>query len=171
MEAILPLWGKMLNVEKARLDKVYGNEKLIPVVLALGCGIGDDFAVLKKGKEYSSRVSQSIKHLVPGRLYCFQCCMFDVKAVKNAEKCDRRVELDISIVGATVLKEFSWRHIDRRVTDKKNNPAVNLEHIVFRAESAEAALNISNKTAPEGSELGINFISLCPYYQEGEETP
>lgn len=134
-------------------------------------GIGDDFAVLKKGKEYSSRVSQSIKHLVPGRLYCFQCCMFDVKAVKNAEKCDRRVELDISIVGATVLKEFSWRHIDRRVTDKKNNPAVNLEHIVFRAESAEAALNISNKTAPEGSELGINFISLCPYYQEGEETP
>ncbi|MDQ5983103.1 MAG: DNA gyrase subunit B [Eubacteriales bacterium SKADARSKE-1] len=46
-QAILPLWGKMLNVEKARLDKVYGNEKLMPVVTALGCGIGDEFDVTK----------------------------------------------------------------------------------------------------------------------------
>ena len=46
-QAILPLWGKMLNVEKARLDKVYGNEKLIPVVVALGCGIGEEFDISK----------------------------------------------------------------------------------------------------------------------------
>lgn len=47
IQAILPLWGKMLNVEKARLDKVYGNEKLMPVVIALGCGIGEEFDVSK----------------------------------------------------------------------------------------------------------------------------
>lgn len=46
-QAILPLWGKMLNVEKARVDKVYNNEKLIPVVKALGTGIGDDFDLTK----------------------------------------------------------------------------------------------------------------------------
>ena len=51
-QAILALWGQMLNVEKARLDKVYGNDKLTPVVLALGCGLGEDLdlAKLRYGK-------------------------------------------------------------------------------------------------------------------------
>ena len=46
-QAILPLWGKMLNVEKARVDKVYGNDKLQPVITALGAGIGEEFDVNK----------------------------------------------------------------------------------------------------------------------------
>ena len=46
-QAILPLWGKMLNVEKARIDKVYTNEKLMPVVAALGTSIGEDFNIEK----------------------------------------------------------------------------------------------------------------------------
>ena len=47
IQAILPLWGKMLNVEKARIDKVLGNDKLTPVVTALGTGIGEEFNVEK----------------------------------------------------------------------------------------------------------------------------
>lgn len=46
-QAILPLWGKMLNVEKARVDKVFGNEKLMPVVKALGTGLGEEFDISK----------------------------------------------------------------------------------------------------------------------------
>ena len=46
-QAILPLWGKMLNVEKVRIDKVYGNDKLMPVVTALGTSMGEDFDVSK----------------------------------------------------------------------------------------------------------------------------
>ncbi len=51
-QAILPLWGKMLNVEKSRIDKVYSNEKLLPIIQALGAGIGDEFDPnnLKYGK-------------------------------------------------------------------------------------------------------------------------
>ena len=46
-QAILPLWGKMLNVEKARLDRVYSNDKLLPIITALGCSIGDEFDITK----------------------------------------------------------------------------------------------------------------------------
>ena len=46
-QAILPLWGKMLNVEKARADRIYGNDKLNPVIVAVGAGIGPDFDITK----------------------------------------------------------------------------------------------------------------------------
>ena len=46
-QAVLPLWGKMLNVEKARADKIYGNDKLAPVITALGAGIGEEFSLEK----------------------------------------------------------------------------------------------------------------------------
>lgn len=46
-QAILPLWGKMLNVEKARIDKVYGNDKLTPIITAIGAGIAEDFDITK----------------------------------------------------------------------------------------------------------------------------
>ena len=46
-QAILPLWGKMLNVEKVRPDKIYGNDKLQPVIIALGAGLGNEFDISK----------------------------------------------------------------------------------------------------------------------------
>jgi DNA gyrase subunit B len=46
-QAILAMWGKMLNVEKARADKIYGNDKLYPLIVALGAGIGEDFDIEK----------------------------------------------------------------------------------------------------------------------------
>ncbi|MBQ1642868.1 MAG: DNA topoisomerase (ATP-hydrolyzing) subunit B [Oscillospiraceae bacterium] len=46
-QAILAMWGKMLNVEKARADKIYGNDKLRPMIVALGCGIGEEFNIDK----------------------------------------------------------------------------------------------------------------------------
>ena len=46
-QAILAMWGKMLNVEKARADKIYGNDKLSPMIVALGCGIGEEFNIDK----------------------------------------------------------------------------------------------------------------------------
>jgi DNA gyrase subunit B len=46
-QAILAMWGKMLNVEKARADKIYGNDKLYPLIVALGAGIGDEFNIEK----------------------------------------------------------------------------------------------------------------------------
>ncbi|MBN1519817.1 MAG: DNA topoisomerase (ATP-hydrolyzing) subunit B [Spirochaetales bacterium] len=47
IQAILPLWGKMMNVEKTRIDKVIGNDKLQPIIQSLGCGIGEDFDISK----------------------------------------------------------------------------------------------------------------------------
>lgn len=47
IQAILPLWGKMMNVEKARIDKVIGNDKLQPIIQSLGCNIGEDFDIAK----------------------------------------------------------------------------------------------------------------------------
>ena len=60
----------------------------------------------------------------------------------------------------------SWRHIDKRVTKNKPTAVVNLVHTVFRATGAEAIVSISNAAAPDGSDLGANYISITPYYSD-----
>ena len=76
-QAILPLWGKMLNVEKARVDKVYGNDKLTPVIVALGTGIAENFVTVLLGNKWLPTVYYI-------QIACF-AMMFDVVAAGNCE--------------------------------------------------------------------------------------
>lgn len=128
-QAILPLWGKMLNVEKARLDRIYGNDKLMPVVLALGTGIGEDFDIskLRYGKTIimaDADVDGShIRTLLltfffrfmrplieQGHIYLAQPPLYEVKKGKKTigyaydEK--QRDELAATVDGEPIIKRF-----------------------------------------------------------------
>ena len=128
-------------------------------------GIGDDFALFKKQPGGKARLSQRVKGLEPGRLYCLQGCVFDAKAAREGRSAGYAA-LNLMIDGVEIDEKKSWRHIDKRVTKSKPTPVVNLVHTVFRATGAEAIVSISNAAAPDGSELGANYISITPYYPE-----
>ena len=102
-QAILPLWGKMLNVEKSRIDKVYSNEKLLPIIQALGAVIGEEFDIskLKYGKVIiiadadvdglhirTLLLTLFFRYMRPlidnGNIYCAQPPLFKVFKCKNA---------------------------------------------------------------------------------------
>lgn len=128
-QAILPLWGKMLNVEKARIDRIYGNDKLEPVVSALGTGIGEDFDIekLRYGKVIimaDADVDGShIRTLLltfffrfmrplieQGHIYLAQPPLYEVKKGKKTigyaydEK--QRDELAATVDGEPIIKRF-----------------------------------------------------------------
>ena len=131
-------------------------------------GLGDTFASFAKTNGTVSTLSQRVKGLVPGRLYCLQACTFDVAALRAA-KAIRSVPLSVSVArkDCTICPEFSWHHVDTgKVTGGKNGPKANVLHTVFKANSAEVTIEISNAAAPEGSRLGVNAISLSPYFSQ-----
>ena len=132
-------------------------------------GVGDTFAVLTREKGAPATVSQTAKGLVPGRTYCLQFSTFDVKDVKANRIAPRRFGIDVKLgAGAEVRKDLSWVHVDERTKgryDFNDNVArVNLHHIVFTARAIEMEIVFDNAAAAAGEELGINYVSLLPYY-------
>ena len=132
-------------------------------------GVGDTFAVLVRGEGDPSSLSQTAKGLVPGRKYCLQFATFDVKDVKANRVAPRRFAVSATLSeGAEIDKALSWVHVDERIKGRyeMNNGVarINLHHIVFTAKSPEVGLEINNATAAPGEELGVNYISLLPYF-------
>ena len=132
-------------------------------------GVGDTFAVLVRGEGEVSSLSQTARGLVPGRKYCLQFATFDVKDVKANRVAPRRFAVSATLSeGAEIDKALSWVHVDERIKGRyevNNGVArINLHHIVFTAKSSEVVLKLDNAAASPGEELGVNYISLLPYY-------
>ena len=132
-------------------------------------GVGDTFAVLVRGKDAASSLSQTLKGLVPGRKYCLQFATFDAKDVKANRVAPRRFAVEATLSdGAEIDKSLSWVHVDRRIKGRyeANNGVarINLHHIVFTAKATEVELTLDNAAATPGEELGVNYVSLNPYF-------
>ncbi len=132
-------------------------------------GVGDTFAVLSRGKDSFATVTQKAKGLVPGRKYRLRYSTFDVKDVKAKRLAPRKFAISASAgSGAAVDDALTWTHVDKRVKGRyaaNNNCArVNLGQIVFTATAPETDISFSNEQAAEGEELGLNYVSLLPYY-------
>ena len=134
-------------------------------------GLGDTFAAFMK-TNFAAKLSQRVKGLVPGRSYVLQACLFDVDALRVG-KANGTVPLSVAIApgGGRIRGNLSWRHVDKRTPSqgKKQGPKTNVLHTVFTAESTEATVEISNASAPEGSRLGVNAVSLSPYFDQPED--
>ena len=132
-------------------------------------GVGDTFAVLVRGEGGPSVISQTVKGLVPGRKYCLQFAAFDVKDVKANRVAPRRFGIAATLSdGAEIDSSLSWVHVDKRIKGRyaanDGVARINLHHTVFTARTAEVELKIDNSTAAVGEELGINYLSVKPYY-------
>jgi hypothetical protein len=131
--------------------------------------VGDSFAVLSRGKDSFATVSQKAKGLVPGHKYRLRYVTFDARDVKAKRIAPRKFAVSASVgTGAAVDAALTWTHVDKRIKgryDINNGCArVNLGQIVFTATAPETEISFSNEQAAEGEELGLNYVSLLPYY-------
>ena len=132
-------------------------------------GVGDTFASFRRGTNAANRVSQRVKGLVPGRMYCLQAATFDVKDMKAGRVAPRKFAMSVTVQdGAEIEPTLSWVHVDGRtkLSTKCSGARINLHHIVFTARASEATVAISDSSAKPGETLGVNAVSLNPYYEE-----
>ena len=131
-------------------------------------GIGDTFAAFSKNEGVVGKVTQTVKGLVPGRMYCLQAATFDVKDLKAERIAPRKFNLSVAVSGVETIPSLSWIHVDQRtkLSTKASGARINLHHIVFKATSPEAIVSIDDSTAAPGEELGVNAVSLNPFYSE-----
>ena len=139
-------------------------------------GVGDTFAALVREEGAPATIAQTAKGLVPGRTYCLQFATFDVKDVKANRIAPRRFGIDVKLgAGVELRKDLSWVHVDKRIKgryDFNNDVArVNLHHIVFTARATETEIVFDNAAATVGEELGINAVSLNPYFEGSALSP
>ncbi|MBQ9740974.1 MAG: hypothetical protein IJV91_08560, partial [Kiritimatiellae bacterium] len=80
----------------------------------------------------------------------------------------RKFNLSGAISGVEAVPDLSWVHVDMRtkLSSKCNGARINLHHIVFKAKSVEASVSIDDSAAVPGEELGVNAVSINPYYAE-----
>ena len=87
--------------------------------------------------------------------------------MKRSKHAPRRYKLNVAVEGAKKDPSLSWVHVDRRKAGKNNDMArINLHQVVFTAESAQATVIIENVAAKKGKKLGVNAVSVMPYFTE-----
>ena len=132
-------------------------------------GIGDTFASFRKIDGVTNSISQRVTGLVPGRMYCLQAAVFDVNDMKAGRVAPRKFALAVEVSGEVKMEpSLSWVHVDRRtkLTSKNGGARINLHHVVFTALAEEAVVTIFDVGASSGEALGVNAVSLNPYYRE-----
>ena len=136
--------------------------------------IGDRYAVLTKTNGVAAAIRQTAKNLVPGRLYCLQFAAFDARDVAARRTAPRRFAIEAKLsTGAEIVPELSWVHVDKRqkgyYASNTGVARINVHHVVFRALKPEIDVTISAADAREGESLGINWLSLNPYFSREEQ--
>ena len=132
-------------------------------------GIGDTFASFQRKEGLTNSVSQRVKGLIPNRMYCLQAATFDVNDMKAGRVAPRKFAMSVKMSDEVEIHpSLSWVHVDgrTRLTSKNGGARINLYHIVFTACAKEATVTISDADASPGEMLGVNAVSLNPYYEE-----
>jgi len=135
---------------------------------AAGSGVGDTFCLMKRNADGVNKISQTIKGLIPGKLYSLQFMTADYLDVIAHKVNPRRLGLDAVLANAEIIKDKSFVYVDVNGfgSGAKQYGRTNLHRIIFRATVPETAVTFSDASALPGEELILNFVQLRPYFNE-----